>query len=91
MMLRRNIKARAEKSALKRKAATPKAKPKVEPKAEPVEESVAVEAKEVVWTAEEIQKMPYMKLKSVAKKNGVDVAEKEAADIRSELIEKLGL
>ena len=45
----------------------------------------------VNYTAEDIQKMPYMKLKSVAKQNGVDVKDKEASDIRSELIEKLGL
>lgn len=45
----------------------------------------------VNYTAEDIQKMPYMKLKSVAKQNGVEVKDKEASDIRSELIEKLGL
>lgn len=45
----------------------------------------------VSYTAEEIQKMPYMKLKSVAKQNGVEVKDKEAADIRAELIEKMEL
>lgn len=45
----------------------------------------------IVWTADEINSMPYMKLKSVAKHNGIDVEEKKAADIRSELIEKLEL
>lgn len=48
-------------------------------------------AEEIVWTADEINSMPYMKLKSVAKHNGIDVEEKKAADIRSELIEKLEL
>ena len=43
------------------------------------------------YTAEDIQKMPYMKLKSVARQNGVEVKDREASDIRSELIEKLGL
>lgn len=46
---------------------------------------------EVEWTVDEILKMPFMKLRSVAKKNGVEVEDKEAKDIRSELIEKLGL
>jgi len=45
----------------------------------------------VSYTVEDVQKMPYMKLKSVAKQNGVEVKDKEASDIRSELIEKLGL
>lgn len=63
------------------KPAPKKSDEKVENK---VQESVS-------YTAEEIQKMPYMKLKSVAKQNGVEVKDKEASDIRSELIEKLGL
>lgn len=46
---------------------------------------------EVTWTAEEIQKMPFMKLKSIAKKNDVEVKDREAKDIRADLIEKLGL
>ena len=40
-------------------------------------------------TKEDVQKMPYMKLKSVAKANGVDIEDKKADAIRSELIEKL--
>lgn len=48
-------------------------------------------AKEVVWTSEEIDKMPFMKLKSIAKKNGVDVTDKKADEIRTELKEKLGI
>ena len=46
---------------------------------------------EPVWTKEEIEKMPFMKLKSVAKKNGLEVEDRKADEIRSELIEKLGL
>lgn len=47
------------------------------------------EAKE--YTAEDIMKMPYMKLKSFARQNDVDVKDREAVDIRNDLIEKLGL
>lgn len=50
----------------------------------------AVEKTEkTVWTAEEINKMPFMKLKSVAKQNDVEVEGKTAAEIREELIEKV--
>ena len=42
----------------------------------------AVEKTEkTVWTAEEINKMPFMKLKSVAKQNDVEVEGKTAAEI----------
>lgn len=58
-------------------------------KAEP--EKVEESSEEVVWTAEEIDKMPFMKLKSVAKKNGVEVDDKKADEIRSALKEKLEL
>ena len=43
----------------------------------------------VTWTEEEIQKMPFMKLKSIAKANGVETKDREASEIRSELIKKL--
>lgn len=43
------------------------------------------------WTAEEIKKMPFMKLKSVAKQHDIEVKDREASDIRADLIEKLGL
>lgn len=52
---------------------------------------VEASKKDVVWTAEDIQKMPYMKLKSVAKQNDVEVKDREASDVRADLIEKLGL
>lgn len=60
-------------------------KAKEEPeRAEEVSEGVS-------FTAEEIDKMPFMKLKSVAKKNGIEVEEKKADEIRSALKEKLEL
>ena len=62
-----------------------------EKKPEKVEEVKEEPTTEVVWTAEEIQKLPYMKLKSVAKKNGVDIEGKKADEIRTELKEKLGI
>ena len=86
MMLRRNIKARAEKAALANK---PQDIPKKEEKIQ--EEPKTEAANEVEWTAEEIKKMPFMKLKSVAKQNGVEVKDKEASEIRADLIERLGL
>ena len=43
----------------------------------------------VSWTADEINKMPFMKLKSVAKQNGIDVEDKKAAEIKEELIKKI--
>ncbi len=73
------------------KVEVPKENPKVEmpeekPEAEPKEDE---NAGEVVWTEEDINKMPFMKLKSVAKQNGIDVEDKKAAEIRAELIAKL--
>ena len=43
------------------------------------------------FTAEEIDKMPFMKLKSVAKKNGVPVEDREAKDIRDDLKKEFGV
>jgi len=61
-----------------------------EPESEGLSE-VKEPSDEVKWTKEEIDKMPFMKLKSIAKKNGIDVDDKKAAEIRAELIEKLGV
>lgn len=61
---------------------------------EPMVEAEVVETPvetEVAWTSEEIDRMPFMKLKSVAKKNDVSVDGKKADEIRSDLKEKLGL
>lgn len=52
-------------------------------------QSKKVEETKTVWTTDEIQHMPYMKLKSVAKQNNVEIEGKEASEIRKELIEKL--
>lgn len=62
---------------------------KVEKVAKKIVEKVEEKSQEI--GREEISKMPYMKLKSVAKSYGIDVNDKKAADIRAELIEKLGL
>lgn len=61
-----------------------------EPESESLSE-VKEPSDEVKWTKDEIDKMPFMKLKSIAKKNGIDVDDKKAAEIRAELIEKLGV
>lgn len=58
------------------------------PKKKAVEE-YAPDNDDVVWTEDEINKMPYMKLKSVAKQNGIDTEDMKAADIKAELIRKL--
>ena len=53
-------------------------KPKKETKAEP----------EII-SKESVEKMPFFKLKSVAKEYGVDVKDKKADEIKAELMEKL--
>ena len=42
-------------------------------------------------TKEEVLSMPYFKVKSVAQANGIDVADKKTAELRAEVIERLGL
>lgn len=84
MMLHRNLKARAaEKAAL---AKTRAQKPKEEPKRD-----VKADSKSVKYTREEIEKIPFLKLKSIAVKEGLDVTDKKASEIREELIEEMGL
>lgn len=58
------------------------------PKKKVVQEEVQ-DNENVVWTEDEINKMPFMKLKAIAKQNGIDVEDKKASEIREELIEKL--
>lgn len=58
----------------------------VEPKAEP-----KVERAEQTVSRKEIESMPYFSLKSLATKNGIEVADKKTAELREALIEKLGL
>lgn len=91
MMIRRN---RGRKKA-------PVQPKKVEKKVEPVVEETKTPTEEVVppvettskldFTADDIEKMNYMKLKSMAKKNGIEVESRDVKDIRVDLIEKLGL
>lgn len=57
------------------------------PKKKEVQEEVQ-DNENVVWTEDEINKMPFMKLKAIAKQNGIDVEDKKASEIREELIEK---
>lgn len=56
------------------------------PKKSPVEKPAKPE-----YTREEVEKMPWMKLKSIAKKNGIDTETLGAKEVRSSLIDKLGL
>ena len=62
--------------------------PKVEPetKVEP-----EVDKKEVVYTREEINKLPFFSLKKLATTEGIDVTGKKTAELRAELIKKLEL
>lgn len=64
----------------------PKGKMEKPKKEEPKKE---VKEDKTVWTAEEINKMPFMKLKSVAKQNEVEVDGRTAAEIREDLIKKI--
>ena len=63
----------------------------VEPKAEPKAEAKAEPKAEQTVSRKEIESMPYFSLKSLATKNGIEVAEKKTAELREALIEKLGL
>lgn len=84
MMIRHN---RGRKAPALPKQAEKKVEPKVEVKAEPKEETTS----SLDFTKDDIEKMNYLKLKSLAKKNDIETEDKEAKDIRAELIEKLGL
>jgi len=57
-----------------------------------VEETVQEPKDEgVVYTKDDINTLPFFSLKSFATKQGIDVNGKKAAQLRAELIEKLGL
>ncbi len=58
------------------------------PKKKEVQEEIQ-DNENVVWTEDEINKMPFMKLKAIAKQNGIEVEDRKASEIREELIEKL--
>lgn len=59
-------------------------KPKTEKKSEP-----KAETEDKGINKADIEKMPFFKLKSVAKDYGIDVKDKKADEIRAELMEKL--
>lgn len=64
------------------------------PKVENKEEIHNVEEKsekEVVYTLDEINKLPFFSLKSLAVQQGIDVKGKKGNDLKAELVEKLGL
>lgn len=83
-MTRRNLQRRAVKAAPRVSCET-----KVETAVKAVEETV-VEPKEEL-TRKEVNSMPYFKVKSVAQANGIEVENKKTAELRAEVIEKLGL
>ena len=66
-----------------------------EPKEEVKTESEVIEnkeeEKEVEYTKEDINALPFFSLKSVATRYGIDVKGKKAAELRADLIEKLEL
>ena len=82
MMVRRNVKARIPHEEVRAVEAAP-APVKVEKEPEDVQE------KEV--TKEEVEKMPYFGLKSLAAKHGIDTDGKKAAKLKEEIIDKLNL
>lgn len=70
-------------------AAESKGEPKAEPKEKPEETAEPKEEQEI--TRKEVNSMPYFKVKSVAIANGIEVGNKKTAELRAEVIEKLGL
>ena len=58
--------------------------PKIEVKNEEKKEDSGI-------TKEDVAKLPFFKLKSLAKSNGIDVEGKDGKTLKAELIEKLGL
>lgn len=67
--------------------------PKVENESKAVETKVDTkpEKKEVVYSRNEINKLPFFSLKKVAASEGIDVTGKKTAELRDALIEKMGL
>lgn len=89
-MTRRNLQRRAAE-----KAAPRMVEAKVETKAEPKEEAVETKAEtvshETSLTRADVETMPFFKVKSVAKANGISVDKKNTSELRAAVIEKLGL
>ena len=80
MMTRRNVKARIPQVEVRAVEAAP-APAKVQEKEEPTKDV----------TREEVEKMPYFGLKSLATKHGIDVEGKKAAKLKEEIFDKLNL
>ena len=45
----------------------------------------------VIYSREDIEKMAFFSLKSLAKENGIDITDKKGNELKAELIEKLGV
>lgn len=58
---------------------------------EPIQEKVEEKQEKKELTREKVQTMPFFKVKSVAQANGIEVADKKTAELRAEVIERLGL
>lgn len=87
-MTRRNLQRRAAKTAPRVSHET-KVEAVVETVVEATEEPKAEPKEEL--TRKDVNAMPYFKVKSVAQANGIDVGNKKTAELRAEVIEKLGL
>lgn len=57
----------------------------------PVEEPVEKRVLTDLVTKQEVEKMPYFGLKSLASKHGIETDGKKAAELKAEIIEKLNL
>ena len=64
---------------------------KVEPETEPEIEADEEEKKEVGYTLDEINKLPFFSLKKLAVSMGIDVTGKKGYQLKDALIEKMGL
>lgn len=85
MMHRTKLRLRAAEQAKQKEE--PRVEPKAEPKTEPIMEEEVSEKSTL--TEEDINKMPFFSLKSVAVMHGIDVKDKKANQIRRELIKKI--
>lgn len=71
-----------------------KVETKVETEVKPQEPEIKADEnikKEVVYTRDEINKLPFFSLKKVAASEGIDVTGKKTSELRDALIEKMGL
>ena len=80
MMVRRNVKARTPQAEVRAVKTAPT----------PINEQEKEEPTKDV-TREEVEKMPYFGLKSLATKHGIDTEGKKAARLKEEILDKLNL